>query len=189
MVAVGETLLLGVRHGARVHLAVAVSMVGLVLLVAPGGGTGDGRWLAGCTLAALSAAGYAGVTLVLRARAGAVAAAPLSAGPFAVGAVLLAPPALAGGALDLDAEAVAVLLYLGLVPSALAYAMFFAALRTLPATASAVAVLIEPVTAALLAWALFGERLGLAGLAGGALVLAAVAVAASEAPEAVAAIP
>ena len=60
-------------------------------------------------------------------------------------------------------QSLGLLLYLGLVPSALAYAMFFTALRTLPATASAVAVLLEPVTAALLAWALIGERLGAAG--------------------------
>lgn len=179
-VAAGETLLLGVRHGRRIAAAVAASVAGLVLLVAPGGTTGDGRWTLGCALAALSAAGYAAVTLVTRARARGVDAAALSGGAFAVGAVLLAPALLGGDALPADAESLGLLLYLGLVPSALAYAMFFTALRTLPATASAVAVLLEPVTAALLAWALIGERLSAAGLAGGALVLGAVAITAME---------
>ncbi|HEX6619697.1 MAG TPA: EamA family transporter [Solirubrobacteraceae bacterium] len=178
-VAAGETLLLGVRHSRRVGLAVGASVAGLALLVAPGGTAGDGPWLLGCGLAALSAAGYAAVTLLTRARAGAVDTGALSAGAFAVGAVLLAPT-LAGGDLPADAQSLGLLLYLGLVPSALAYAMFFTALRTVPATVSAVAVLLEPVTAALLAWVLIGERLGTAGLAGGALVLAAVAVAAMD---------
>ena len=178
-VAAGETLLLGVRHSRRVGLAVGASVAGLALLVAPGGTAGDGPWLLGCGLAALSAAGYAAVTLLTRARAGCVDAGTLSAGAFAVGAVLLAP-ALAGGGLPADAQSLGLLLYLGLVPSALAYAMFFTALRTVPATVSAVAVLLEPVTAALLAWVLIGERLGTAGLAGGALVLGAVAVAAMD---------
>jgi DME family drug/metabolite transporter len=178
-VAAGEALLLGVRHSRRVGLAVGASVAGLALLVAPGGTAGEGPWLLGCALAALSAAGYAAVTLLTRARAGAVDARALSAGAFAVGAALLSP-ALAGGGLPADAQSLGLLLYLGLVPSALAYAMFFSALRTVPATVSAVAVLLEPVTAALLAWMLIGERLSTAGLTGGALVLTAVAVAAMD---------
>jgi DME family drug/metabolite transporter len=182
LVAVAETVLLGARHGRRVHAAVAASIAGLVLLVAPGsdGGHHD-QWLLGCLLAALSAVGYATVTLMLRARDEDTSGATLTAGTFAVGAVLLAP--LAVGAGDPSAWSLAtigLLVYLGLVPSALAYALFFAALRTLPATASAVASLLEPLTAAVLAWLLVGERLGAAGLIGSALVLLAVAAVASE---------
>ncbi|MCW3022949.1 MAG: Conserved rane protein of unknown function [Conexibacter sp.] len=182
LVAVAESVLLGARHGRRVHVAVAASIAGLVLLVAPGsdGGHHD-HWLLGCLLAALSAAGYATVTLMLRARDEATGGATLTAGTFAVGAVLLAPLALSAGQPGgWSAETIGLLVYLGLVPSALAYALFFAALRTLPATASAVASLLEPLTAAVLAWLLVGERLGAAGLIGSALVLLAVAAVASE---------
>jgi len=42
-----------------------------------------------------------------------------------------------------------------------------------PASAAAALTYLEPVTAALVGWVLFGERLGPAGLVGGALVLAA----------------
>jgi DME family drug/metabolite transporter len=175
LVAGGETVLLGVRHGRRVHGAVVVSIGGLALLVAPGGSGADDHWLLGCALAVLSAAGYAAVTLMLRARDDATAGTVLTAGTFAVGAVLLAPFAFTGGPAHWSVTTLALLLYLGTVPSALAYAMFFAALRTLPATASAVAVLLEPLTAALLAWLVAGERLGALGLAGAALILVAVA--------------
>jgi drug/metabolite transporter (DMT)-like permease len=48
--------------------------------------------------------------------------------------VLLAP-APAAGDLPADAQSLGLLVYLGLVPSAPAYAMFFTALRTLPVTA------------------------------------------------------
>lgn len=66
------------------------------------------------------------------------------------------------------------MLYLGAVPSALAYILFFAGLRIITPTAAAILTLLEPLTAASLAAVLFGERLGGAGLVGGGLLLAAV---------------
>ena len=71
--------------------------------------------------------------------------------------------------------ALAVLLYLGAVPSALAYALFFPGLRTVPGAVASIVTLLEPLTATALATAFLGERLEPAALAGGLLVLAAVA--------------
>jgi DME family drug/metabolite transporter len=68
-----------------------------------------------------------------------------------------------------------VLLYLGVVPSALAYALFFAGLRTVPGAVASIVTLLEPLTATALATTFLGERLAPAALAGGVLVLAAVA--------------
>ncbi len=161
-------------------LAALVAIAGLALLVGvPSGGDPAGR-VPGALLALGSAAGYAGVTLLSRGLAGRVAPADLTVAGFVVGAVALLPLAAASG-LGLaapgaapSAGTLALLLYLGAVPSALAYSLFFAGLRTTGATAAAVITLVEPLTAAVLAAVLVGERLGPAGLAGGALLLAAV---------------
>ncbi len=61
------------------------------------------------------------------------------------------------------------------MPSAAAYALFFRGLQTVPGAIAGIVTLLEPVTATVLATALLGERLPLGALAGGALVLAAVA--------------
>jgi DME family drug/metabolite transporter len=101
---------------------------------------------------------------------------PVTLVGFGGGALLLTPVALAAG-LDLtgDPVALATLPYLGTVPSAAAYALFFRGLQTVPGAIAGIVTLLEPVTATVLATALLGERLPLGALAGGALVLAAVA--------------
>ncbi len=64
--------------------------------------------------------------------------------------------------------------YLGVVTMALAYALLFAGLRTTPGAAAVVATLLEPVTAVLIATLLLGESIGVAGIVGTALILSAV---------------
>ena len=66
------------------------------------------------------------------------------------------------------------LLYLGVVPTALAYLLFTIGMRTTVATVASLVTLIEPLTAAGLAWLLFDERLGPLALVGAALLLGAV---------------
>ncbi len=55
------------------------------------------------------------------------------------------------------------LLYLGCVPGALGYALFQTGMRSLSATVASIVTMCEPLTAALLAWILFREELGLLG--------------------------
>ncbi|MFT4286316.1 EamA family transporter, partial [Nocardioides sp.] len=100
----------------------------------------------------------------------------LAAGSTAVGAIMLAPLLLTGGPLLPATAAVAGwVLYLGVGTMALAYLALYAGLRTVPASTATVASLLEPVTAALLAWLVLGEHLSAAGVVGTLLVLAAVA--------------
>ncbi|WP_269799609.1 DMT family transporter [Geodermatophilus chilensis] len=129
--------------------------------------------LLGALLACGSALGYAVVTL---AGGDLPAGVPVTVVGFVGGALLLTPVALAAG-LDLTADPVglATLLYLGAVPSAAAYALFFRGLQTVPGAVAGIVTLLEPVTATVLATAFLGERLPLGALAGGVLVLAAVA--------------
>ena len=68
------------------------------------------------------------------------------------------------------------LLYLGVGPTAIAYALFTAGLGRVPATAAGIVSLLEPLTATTLGLLLFGERLGAAGLLGAMLLLAALVI-------------
>lgn len=66
------------------------------------------------------------------------------------------------------------LLYLGLVPTALGYGFYLRGLRTTTATVSAVVALLEPLISTVLAVTLLGEQLSRNGVLGGALLLASV---------------
>ncbi len=62
-----------------------------------------------------------------------------------------------------------------MITTVVAYGLFYAGLRTTPGSVAMILTLLEPVTAVGLAAALLGERLTLANLLGGALLVAAVA--------------
>jgi drug/metabolite transporter (DMT)-like permease len=96
-----------------------------------------------------------------------------------VSAILLWPAALASGEQILAASAPGWLnlLALALVSQVLGTGLIAYALAHLPAAFSSVGLLLQPVLAALLAWMLFGEGLGLVQGAGALGVLAGIALA------------
>jgi drug/metabolite transporter (DMT)-like permease len=73
---------------------------------------------------------------------------------------------------------------IALVPQLLGHSSFNWALRWLPASFVAIALLGEPVGSSALAWTVLGERPGPQAVAGAALVLAGIAIAATTAPAA-----
>jgi DME family drug/metabolite transporter len=156
--------------------AITAALAGLLLLVGTGR-TGDAS-LAGIGFALLSAAGYAAVTLVTRRGGANVDRYDTALGGFAVGAVLLTPLAAATTTLPtyLDGSDALLLAYLAVVPTALAYALFFAGLAVVRATTASVVALVEPVTATLVAVTLLDDRLTATTAAGATLLLAAVAL-------------
>jgi DME family drug/metabolite transporter len=174
LIAVGATVLGHGRPERATVAALVAALVGLVLLVGVSAGADAGTTVVlGALLAVGSALGYAVVTL---AGVGVPAGIPVTLAGFAGGALLLTPIALLSGLrLTTDPVTLGVLLYLGLVPSALAYAMFFTGLRSVPGPVASIVTLLEPLTATALATAFLGERLSPGALAGGLLVLAAVA--------------
>jgi DME family drug/metabolite transporter len=174
LIAVGAVLLGRGRPDRATLTALAVALVGLVLLVGISAGESAGTAvLLGALFAAGSGLGYAVVTL---AGGGVPAGIPVTMIGFTGGAVLLTPAVLTQGVhVPTDGAALAVLLYLGLVPSALAYALFFTGVRTLPGAVASILTLLEPLTATVLATAFLDERLAPGAVAGGLLVLAAVA--------------
>jgi DME family drug/metabolite transporter len=165
------------RIDARTTWTVVVAITGLALLVtgAPAAAPRGGDLVPGVVLAAAAAAGFASVNLLGRSLRG-VAPLRLMAVAFVVGAVVLAP-LFGRDAVAVTWVGVGWLAYIALVPTVLAYGLFFTGVARIPASRAAVTLLVEPVTAALLAVVLLGERLAPRGWIGSALVLAAIAVA------------
>lgn len=96
---------------------------------------------------------------------------------FAAGAVLLVPVLVAGDlAWATEPEGIALALWLGAIPTALAYLLFARGLRHLPAGEVATLTLAEPVTATVLGASVLDERPGTAAVVGIGLVLAGLAV-------------
>jgi drug/metabolite transporter, DME family len=176
MVALGGRFFLRERLTARTGLAIAIAVGGLVLLVS--GGSVGPHPVAGLLWALGSAAGYATVTLVTRAYAHRIGSDYLATTlkTFCVAAICLLPFAAVEGIYPQHrvGMAYAWLLFLGIVPTAAAYTLFFVGLRTVTAGAAAILVLLEPVSALAMAVGLLGERLTTAAVAGTALLLAAV---------------
>jgi DME family drug/metabolite transporter len=173
LVAVGAAALGHGRPDRATGTALVVALAGLVLLVGvSAGGDGGDAVLLGALAAVGCAVAYAGVVLL---SAGVPDGVPTTTAGFAAGAVLLTPVAVAAG-LDLtgDPVALALLVYLGAVPSALAYGLFFTGVRAVPAAVASIVTLLEPLTATALAAVVLGERLAPTALAGGALMLGAV---------------
>ncbi|GAA2878900.1 EamA family transporter [Streptosporangium fragile] len=172
LVTAGARLLLGEQPGAAGLGAVAVALTGLTMLT-----LGDGPAAfsaAGIGWALLSAATYAGVTLLNRASTGEPYGTAM--GAFAVGGICLLPVALAQGLLPAGdlLTSYAIIVYLGTVPTALAYGIFFAGLTAVRATTASVIALVEPVGAAAIGVFLLGERLTPSAVAGAVLLLGAV---------------
>jgi drug/metabolite transporter (DMT)-like permease len=73
-----------------------------------------------------------------------------------------------------SARHIGLALYVGLLGTLVPFACMFAAVRHVPAARAAVVATLEPVLAAAFAWAILGQTLSPAQIAGGALVIAAV---------------
>lgn len=167
---------LGRPGSRRTAVACGLAGLGLALLV---GWSGEGQVLPGAGLALLAAAGFAGMTL-LGARAGPEpAVAALGPALTIGGAALLAVAAATGGiGFAPTPVSVGLLVAFAVLPTALVYALYFRGLATAPAAVAAVIVVLEPLTGAVLATLLLGERLGAVQIAGAVLVGAAVVLAA-----------
>lgn len=179
LVTVGAAVLLGERPGPVLRAVLPVAVVGLVLLVGVGGGAvqGDGRTVLGVVAACTSATGYAGVTLLGRSLSARVPAEHVTTLGFVVAALVALPVGLgAGMATPATATTVGLVLYLGVVPTALAYGLFFAGLRGTASGRASVLTLLEPLTATVLAVLLLDERLGAWQWLGAGLLVAAVVV-------------
>ncbi|MFJ4979819.1 DMT family transporter [Streptomyces coeruleorubidus] len=178
LIALGARLTLAERLGRGGTIAVAGALTGLAVLVLGGGSTTVRPW--GVLLALLSAAGYSVMTLLIRrwGRGGGADASRTTVGAFAVTSLCLLPFALSEGLLphtEDPGRLLALLAYVAAVPTALAYGLYFAGAAVVRSATVSVIMLLEPVSAAVLAVVLLGEHLTAATLAGTSLMLGSVA--------------
>jgi len=164
----------------RVFVAGMVTAIaGMFVLVGPNFMTGGTRF-AGDLLGVLTAVFYGSYMLAIKvARDAGASTARIMAWSTTISAIALLPfawfspqpfwPSSASGWL--------VVLGLALVTQILGQGLIAYAFAHLPASLSSVSLLIQPVMAALFAWALFGEAIGIVQVAGGAMVLAGIYIA------------
>ena len=182
MIATLAAVLLGERLTRRLIAALGLGVAGTALLVAaPVAGSTAPHPVSGVALALGAGLGYALYVVMAK---HAVARTPpllMSALTFGVAAALLLPVLLTPGTARQLTLGWPGLLYLGVVTTAAAYALYTAGLRSVSASAAGVASLLEPLTATSLGVLLFGERFGVAGWAGVVLlVVGLVLVVAAE---------
>ena len=183
-----EWILFRRRPTRRWAAATAFATAGVALLALAGGGAA-GVSLPGVALAVVAGGSYATYTLsAKRLLDDGHAPEAVMAAAFGLGAVVLAPVLLSTGAGWLaSADGLALAVFLGVVPTALAYVLFARGLRGLTASETATLTLAEPVTAAVLGVGVLGERITGAGALGATLVLGGLFVLAARAPRPVAA--
>jgi drug/metabolite transporter, DME family len=165
----------GERLTARWGLATTAAALGVLLLVGGGGATIDP---AGVVLAMTAGVGYASCTVLSKRLidAGEAPEGVMAAG-FGGAAILLVPVlAAAGPGFLTGAGGLAMALYLGAVPTALAYVLFSRGLRRLSSGETATIVLAEPLTATALGIAALGEQPSAVAAGGAALVLCGLAI-------------
>jgi DME family drug/metabolite transporter len=169
-------LLLGERMDGRTWGALVAGVIGAALLTV--GPHGHGRlpagFLGGVGLALGAGVSYATYAVMVKDVVRRVPPLTVAALTFSVGALSLVPAPLAEWPVA-NATAWALLVYLGVVPTAGAYILYVLGLRTVPVVVSGVLTLVEPLTATLLGVLFFGDRLGPVGTLGAALLLSAVA--------------
>lgn len=160
----------------RIVIALVCAMLGSVLLVglhSPEGS--DYNLLLGTILSVVSAVGYASMIICGRFLAADYHPLQVTAATFGVGTLVLVVINLVNGVVLIQTtQGWLLVLYLGLVPTALAYWLFQMGLRSVSATAASIVSMLDPLVAALLAWGLFGETLAITGIAGAVLLMLSI---------------
>lgn len=173
IVAVSAVALRRERASRRTAGALALSLGGLLLVLGAAGSLDPVGTLLGLGTAVV----YSAYVLGSEGIAGRVAPLALSTLVCTGAAASLTAAGLAGGDLDPASVSASGFVWLGglaVVSTVGAIGLFFAGLRQVGPTAASILSTLEPVVTVALAFVAFGESLGLAQLAGGALVIAAV---------------
>jgi len=126
----------------------------------------------GILLSIIAAVFYAGMVIGGRLLAAEYHPLQVTAMGFGAGTVVLLLLNLARGVVVIQtAQGWLLALYLGLIPTALAYGLFQMGLRSVSATTASIVAMLDPLVAAFLAWALLDETINSTGLLGAALLL------------------
>jgi DME family drug/metabolite transporter len=176
IVAVLSSVWLRERPTPAIIVVLFAALIGAALLA---GGSpqaaNPGALVIGSLLALGAGVAYSLVALTGRVLAAHYHPAQPTAIAFTLSALILLPAAAASG-LDwrYSAAGWTLLFYLGLVPTALGYALYLRSLRTTTATVAAIVALVEPLVSTLLAVTVLGEQLTAIGALGAVILLASV---------------
>ena len=153
-----------------------LALTGLGLLVGLPSGFSRSAVLASAGMAVLAAGGFATITLAGTRPVPGLDDLTVTGFGFTIGGLALLPLARAVGGIGFTPgpAAIGLLAVLGTGPTAVAYTLYFRGLRTATASTGALLALLEPLTGAVLAALILGERLSPAGIAGAVVIASAV---------------
>jgi len=176
VIVLGVDRLTGRRTGRFAGATTGLALTGLGLLVGLPSGFRETAVLASAGMAVLAAAGFAAVTLTGSRPVPGLDDLTVTGFGFTIGGLALMPLAQAAGGIGFrpGPAAIGLLIALGTGPTAVAYTLYFRGLRSAAASTAALLTLLEPLTGAVLAALLLGERLSVTGIAGAAIIAAAV---------------
>ena len=174
-VTLGAWLLFRQRVSRLFLIALGVTLGGATLLIGPNFALG-GRALLGDALGVLTAVFYAGYMLAIKSASARSSTSTLMAVTTSVAAIALLPYGLATADVFMPQSAGGwmVLVGLALIPHIAGQSLIAYGFAHLPATFSSVSLLLQPVLAAVYAWALLGEAVSPAQMLGGLAVLAGI---------------
>ena len=177
-VTLGGFLLFGERFSQRFLLGLALAIGGAAMLLGDSFGLG-GRNLLGDSFGIIAAIFYAAYLMAVARLRERFSTATVMGWSGLVTAIMLVPVTIISGEsfLAVSAFGWAVLVALALISQVGGQSMIAYALAHLTPAFGAVALLLQPVLAALIAWVLFSEGLGLLQFAGAAVILAGVVLA------------
>lgn len=180
IVAALSRVVLGDRLSHLTLAALAIGVTGTALIVvAPTAGSVriDATFSLGALLALGAALSYAVVAVLSKHLLNRMAPLTIVGLSFPLAAAVLSPVALEP---TLSPPSTGtewgLLLYLGIIPTALAYILYILGLQMTTATTASIVTLLEPLTATALGFLLFRERLGALGYTGAGLLLVALAL-------------
>ena len=177
-VTAGAWLFLGERPGRRFLAGLGLALLGVWAIASAGNAAPGAQPVLGDALSVATALWYAVYMLVVRRARDGRSASEIMLWSSAVGAPLLLGAALVLHERILPAGAAGWAACLGLaVVHVTGQGAIAWALGRLPAALASVVILIQPVLAAILGWAVFAEPMGVLQIAGGALALTGVVLA------------
>ena len=176
VIVLGAERAIGRPAGRLAVLTTGLAVTGLGLLVGLPSGFRESAVLASAGMAVLAAAGFAAITLTCSRPVPGLDDLTMTGFGFTIGGLILMPVAQLAGGITFrpGPAAIGLLIALATGPTAVAYTLYFRGLRTVAASTAARLALLEPLTGAILAALLLGERLSATGIVGAAIIGAAV---------------
>ena len=161
LVAILARLVLDERTMPIPWFGIAAASTGTLLLVGtPETESAPAQLILGAALGLTASLAFSGIALTGRALGDGMAPLTVTASLFLVGALTLSPTILfIPGAVAAAFDSWPTVAFLVLVPTVLAYGLFYGGVGRTPAAVTGILIVAEPLTAASLGWALFSETL------------------------------